>query len=165
VAFAALAALVACANDLGPHPNLPVLGAFTDFLSTNLCSEGVSPEIRLGGVPANTASYRLLFTNVSVLSAPRWQVTLRADSPVVPAGAIEKFEAPCPGELLSFNYRLEVMALDGDQRPLAYGWTFASARSLTKQIEREQVMARTLGPERSGLRGQPGTNRPHFFIQ
>jgi hypothetical protein len=57
------------------------------------------------------------------------------------------------------------MALDGNQQPLAYGWTFSPVRSLTRQIEEEQAALKNRGLERSGLRGQPATSRPPFFIQ
>lgn len=163
--FLVLGLAGACANDRGPYPNLPPLGARLEFLSKNLCGQGVSPEIRLGGIPAGTASYKLLLTNVSVLNAPRWEKTIKAEAALIPEGSIADFDSPCPGERQIFNYRLEIMALAASGQSLAYGWTFAQARSLTLQIEQEQTdMKRPLidRPNRSML---PAPRNPPFFIQ
>jgi hypothetical protein len=164
VLMAAASILAGCANESGPYPNLPPLGLRTAFTSKNLCGLGVSPEVRLGGVPAATASYRLRLTNISVLRATRWEATIKAEGPVIAEGAIADFVAPCPGELQTFNYRLEIMALAGDGQPLAYGWGFPSARSLTRQVQQEQA-------ELSGRRAKSDPDapvsptRPPFFVQ
>lgn len=166
VAVLALAMmLAACANDRGPHPDLPPLGARMEFLSKNLCSDGIFPEIRLGGVPSNTTRYRVLLTNISILSAPRWETMIKADGPVIPEGAAGDFDLPCPGELQTFQYRLEVMALADDGRPLAYGWSFSVARALSLQIEREQFEAKRRPTDRLDRTLLPAPRRPPFFIQ
>ena len=165
VALVTATILAGCANVRGPHPDLPPLGARMEFLSRNLCSEGVSPEIRLGGVPGNTAYYRLRITNTSVLAAPRADATIKAESPVIPEGALSDFDAPCPGELQAFNYRLEVMALADDGRSLAYGWAFASARALTKQIQQEQDEIKRRLADRPDRKKFPEAKRPPLFIQ
>lgn len=165
-AIVAMAILAGCASDRGPHPDLPPLGARFEFLSKNLCSEGISPEIRLGGIPADAASYRLQISNISVVAAPRWEATVvKAETPVIPAGAIANFDAPCPGEQQSFLYRLEVMAIARDGRPLAYGWQFGTARSLTRQIEQEQAELKRRPSERPNRTSFPAAQRPPFFIQ
>jgi hypothetical protein len=167
VVFIAIAAslIAACANERGPHPNLPPLGARVEFRSTNLCSLGVSPEIRLGGVPGSTSSYRLRLVNISVLRAPIWERTQAANGPLILEGAISDFEAPCPGDLQNFTYRLEVMALASSGQPLAYGWTFASAQSITRQIEREQYEAKNFSKERANRDTFPPAVTPPLFVQ
>ncbi len=156
--------LAACANERGPHPNLPTIGILTSFTSQNLCNLGVSPAVRLSAVPEGTASYKLRITNISVLSGLRVEVSLKADGSLIPEGAIGNFDAPCPGELQTFNYRVEVMALGVDGRPLAYNWAFASARSLTRQLESEQHQAtgRVARPDPSS---PISASRPVFFTQ
>jgi hypothetical protein len=159
---AVVLALGGCAGDPGPYPELPPLGMQTEFSSRNLCGLGVSPEVRLGGVPAQAAIYRWRMTNVGVLRAPRWQADLPAGGPVIPAGAVPDFPAPCPGELQTFVYRFEIMALAADGRPLAYGWQFVSAISTTRTVEREQL--RALGRVPAPDRTTPiGASKPTFF--
>ncbi len=165
LAFGAVAILAGCANDRGPHPGLPPLGVRSEFLSKNLCSEGIFPEIRLGGVPANAAQYRLRLTNVSVLAAPTWTATVNAEGLLIPEGAVPAFDAPCPGEQQSFTYRLEVMALAAGGVPLAYGWGFVSARSLTRQIELEQAELKQRPADRPNRTRHPSPRTPPFFIQ
>lgn len=165
VALAAMAALTACANDRGPHSDLPPLGAEVEFLSRNLCGEGVSPAVRLGGVPANTDSYRVRLTNISVLTAPRWEATIKADASHIPEGAMTNFDPPCPGDQQVLTYRLEVMALAGDGRPLAYGWTFPHARSLVRQLQQERAEIKRQPSERPDRVTTPAPRRPPFFIQ
>lgn len=162
VAILALGA-TGCANERGPHPNLPPIGSQMEFSSRNLCSEGVSPQIRLGGVPSGTASYRLRLTNVSVLTSTRWEATVSAESPIIAEGAIANFDPPCPGEQQTFTYRLEIMALAADGQPLGYGWNFAQARSLSRQIdqEREELRQRATTPDRP----PPSSSLPPFFIR
>lgn len=162
VSFAGvLLALAACANDRGPHPNLPPLGIRTDFTSKNLCSLGVSPEIVLGNVPPNTATYRVRVTEVSTLRGPRWQGDLPASGPSIPQEALEGFDLPCPADKQTLTYRLEIMALAAAGQPLGYGWVFANARSIADTIESEQRRAKE-GP-RPPLPAPAG--RPFFFIQ
>lgn len=163
----ALLAASACANDRGPYPNLPPLGLQAEFTSKNLCGLGVSPEVRLGGVPAGTATYRWRITNVSVLFAQPWQIDLPANGPTIPEGAVAEFPTPCLGELelpRSTTYRFEIMALAADRRPLAYGWNFISARSLPYQldIERMREARRIEAPDRTA---PVSASRPSFFIQ
>lgn len=164
--FAALLFLAACANDRGPHPNLPPLGIQAEFTSRNLCGLGVSPEVRLGGVPAGTAVYRWRMTNVSVLFAPSWQVDVPANGPLIPEGAVPDFPTPCPGELdqpRSTSFRFEVMALAENGQPLAYGWNFISVRSLSSQLDIERRRAARLieAPDRNA---PVSTGRPSFYI-
>lgn len=155
-------ALAACANDRGPHPNLPMLGVLVEFTSRNLCGLGVSPEVRLGNVPANSAIYRVRITEVSTLTSPRWQADLPARGAVIPEGTMTGFDVPCPGEKQELFYRFEVMALASDTTPLAYGWGFSSTVvALPRQIENEQRLAK---------RGKqaitaPPSRPPNFFVQ
>lgn len=159
--------LTACANERGPHPNLPPIGVQAEFTSRNLCALGVSPEVRLGGVPPQTATYRWRMTAVSVLLAPPWQADTPANGPIISEGAVPDFPAPCPGELerpRPTSYRFEIMALAKTGEPLAYGWSFVSARSLPAQldIERLQAVGRLQAPNRNA---PVSTRRPPFFIQ
>ncbi len=160
VALIALQTL-ACANDRGPNAQLADLGVRVEFSSRNLCSLGASPEVLLGGVPRNTAIYRLSITNVSVLFSPRWQADLPIpEGTAIPEGALESFDLPCPGEKQALNYRFEVLALDAGGQGLAYGWAFASARSMPAQLEIEQQRARTGLPISRAM----GPRRPPFFL-
>lgn len=165
VTFAAVGFVAGCANERGPNPDLPPLGVRLEFLAKNLCSQGISPEIRLGGVPANTASYRLRLTNISIVNATRWEASVKAEGPVISEAMIGDFDAPCPGEQQSFTYRLEVMALGPSGQPLAYGWNFAQARSLTRQIEQEQAELKRHPIDRPNRSAVPAARHPAFFTQ
>lgn len=164
-AIAVVVIVAGCANDRGPYPGLPPLGVRFEFLSKNLCEEGISPGVRLGGVPANTAAYRLRITNTSVLAAQRWEGTINGDTPLIPEGSIADFDAPCPGDQQTLSFRLEVMALASDGHPLAYGWAFATARSLTRQIQQEQAELKRRPADRPNRTLFPAPTRPPFFIQ
>lgn len=159
--------LAACANERGPHPNLPSIGIQAEFTSRNLCAPGVSPEMRLGGVPPRTATYRWRMTNVSVLSAPSWQADIPAKGSVIAEGAVPDFPAPCLGELerpRPTSFRFEIMALAENGEPLAYGWSFIAARSLPAQIEIEQQ--RAASRLQAPIRNAPvSTRTPPFFVQ
>lgn len=162
-AVAALLILTACANERGPNPNLPRMGLNAEFTSRNLCSLGVSPEVRLGGVPEGTAAYRWRMTNVSVLFAPSWETELPASGTTIPEGAAADFPTPCMGELerpQPVSYRFEVLALGADRQPLAYGWNFILVRSLPYQLELEQQRAKRRLPEPARV---PPRQPPAFF--
>ncbi|HEX9466201.1 MAG TPA: hypothetical protein VGB82_26685 [Alphaproteobacteria bacterium] len=150
---------------MGPHPELPRLGISAAFTSHNLCGLGVSPEIRLIKPPSAAATYQMKMTLVSALSAPSWEFTLPAPTEtrergiVYPEGAIPDFPAPCVPETevpQYFYYRLELMARANDGRPIAYGWSFAVAYSLTRQLglERVQTVVRQRERAAAAARGQ-----------
>jgi hypothetical protein len=160
---AALLLLAAgCANDRGPHPELPRMGLYAAFTSHNLCGLGVSPEIRFIKPPPNATTYRIKMTNVSALSGPSSEFTLpasmafdRSGQMVIPEGAIADFPAPCVPEGIIqqyFNYRMEVLALENG-RPLAYGWNFSVAYSLSRQLGYEQLAEQQRRRERIAARG------------
>jgi hypothetical protein len=158
----------ACAGDRGPHPELPFMAVSSAFRVANLCSLGVSPEIRLVGVPQGTALYRLMVTNVSVLRATRQRVEVAAAGPTIPEGALTEFELPCPSELQTMNYRFEVMAIAADGRPLAYGWNFITARNVAVQLEIERNQALRPPPvpdveNAARISRSPSISRPTFF--
>lgn len=163
VVLASMALVTGCANDRGPYPTLPPIGARFEFLSKNLCEDGRSPEIRLGGVPAGTAAYRLRITNTSIVAKQRWEGTVKAESPLIPEGAMADFDAPCLEDQQVLTYRLEVMALAGDNRPIGYGWAFANARSLPRQIQQEQSELKRRPSERPDRTTFPAARLPPFF--
>jgi hypothetical protein len=117
-AVLALAFLAGCASEPGPNPQLPRIGLLSQFTSHNLCSLGVSPEIRLYDVPAGAASYRVSITLISALISPPWQTAVAANGPVIAEGALAGYEGPCPPERQIFRYRFEVLALGADGQPL-----------------------------------------------
>jgi hypothetical protein len=136
--------VAACAGDAGPYPDLPVLGISGKFSSKNLCSLGVSPALMLSQLPVGTAIYRVRMTDVSVLMGARWQGEVPARGAAIPEGALAELPLPCPAEKQTLTFRLEVMALTADGRPLAYGWNFLSAQSIENvlSVEREQAKSR-----------------------
>ncbi len=163
---------VACANDRGPHPDLPRIGVSTVFTARNLCSEGVSPAVTLISPPAGAATYRVKMTMASALAAPSWQfdvpvsakTLLDATPPnavrtagTIAEGAITDFPAPCPPERQIYIYRIEVMALGAGGAPLGYGWGFVTAQSLTRQLAAERVLQQRFQKARddAAARGLP----------
>ena len=165
--------LAGCANDRGPHPELPRVGVSSGFTSLNLCSNGVSPAIYLTSPPAGTATYRLKMTMANALVAPSWQFDVPASAATTAAsgsfgpnartratitqGAIADFPAPCPPERQVYVYRVEVLALAADGRSLGYGWGFASAQSLARQLsaERNVQLQRQKARDEAAARGLP----------
>lgn len=134
VAAAALLALSACAPTPPLFPELPRLKVSTGFGIRNLCSLGVSPAIAVIDAPTGTARYRVRMTNTSVLLHTPWQETLPAGPTGIAEGAAPSYPPPCMGTYQQYAYRFEVMALDANDRPLAYGQTTVSAVSLDRLV-------------------------------
>lgn len=144
-----LAGAAACASPPPPFPELPRLSVSTQLGSRHLCGTGVSPPITIVNAPAATAQYRLRMTNMDVLFQDAWQTTVAADSKAGFAeGAIADYTAPCVGELRFYafypyqQHRLEVLALDAQSRPLAYGQTIFLVEALSTAADRERATRR-----------------------
>jgi hypothetical protein len=143
-----LVALAAgCASPPEPFPELPRLGVATQLTSRNLCGLGVSPAISINKVPPATARYRLRLTNTDVLIQTPWQTTADATPGGFAEGALADYQAPCVGDLTVNNYypyfrhRLEVLALDAQGRPLAYGSTTFLVQSVSATVDRARNAA------------------------
>jgi hypothetical protein len=140
----ALGGLAACASPAPPFPELPRLGVATQITSKNLCGLGVSPAISINQAPPATTQYRLRMTNTDVLYQQPWQTTVTAMPNGYSEGAIADYEAPCVGDLRVYSfyryqtYRLEVLALDSQNRPLAYGQTTMLVQSVNTTLDRER---------------------------
>ncbi|HEX2115939.1 MAG TPA: hypothetical protein VHM01_16155 [Alphaproteobacteria bacterium] len=142
-----LAALTAgCASPPPPFPELPRLSVSTHITSRNLCGLGVSPAIDIANAPPATARYRVRLTNTNVLFQSPWQTTAEAVPGGFAEGTLADYQAPCVGELRvnSFypyhSYRLEVLALDAQNRPLAYGATAFLVQSVSVTLEQERAV-------------------------
>lgn len=144
-AVAAVLALVACASPAPPFPDLPRLSVGAQITSRNMCGLGVSPAIAIGDAPAATARYRFRMINTDILFQEPWQTTVAAASNGYSEGALADYEGPCFGERRLyapapyFIYRLEVLALDARDRPLAYGQTSMVVWSLSDVLEQEKA--------------------------
>lgn len=134
----------ACASPAPPFADLPRLDVATKLTSRNVCGLGVSPPITIGKTPPATAQYRLRMTNLDVLFQQPWQTTVDAVPNGLTEGAIADYQAPCVGDLRVYSfyryqqYRLEVLALDGQNRPLAYGSTTFLLQSISSMQDRER---------------------------
>ncbi len=98
---------------------LPEMGVDFTFAQTHKC-QGVSPQIRLGNVPAGTASYRIQMTDLDVPSFRHWSQTIPAKGPTISEGAGQGYFGPCPPSGMH-AYRIEVTALDASGKPVAHG--------------------------------------------
>jgi len=130
--------LVACAPmTRTSYRDLPQLRVGVRLGLENLCAGSQSPPIALQNVPAGTASYRVRMSNISVmLQTPNeWTIPAPAEPALVPIGALPGYSGPCPGELQRFTYRLEVMALDAQGRPAAFGVANMLAVSVNKTAQ------------------------------
>jgi hypothetical protein len=142
---AAVLALAACASPPPPFPDLPRLSVATRITSRNMCGLAVSPAITIGNAPAAAARYRFRMTNTDVLFRQPWQTTVPATSNGFREGALADYEGPCIGELRLyapvpyFTYRFEVLALDAQDRPLAYGQTTLLVQSIGETVEQEKA--------------------------
>jgi hypothetical protein len=143
---AALAALVAgCASPPPPFPELPRLDVSTHMTSRNLCGLGVSPAINIANAPPATARYRLRLTNTSVLFQSPWQTTADAVPGGFAEGALADYQAPCVGDLQVnslyryHSYRLEALALDAQNRALAYGAATFPVQSVAATLDLERA--------------------------
>ena len=134
----AAAALVSCGASEVPFGGLPRLSVDAEFAIQNLCDIGVSPQIRLANVPHDTAKYLVQITNTYVLIQTPWREVIPASSmSEIPEGAAKTYVAPCIGDNLRFPplardgylYRVEVLAEDATDRPLAYGVTTSYVQS------------------------------------
>lgn len=98
---------------------LPRMGVDFAFDQKHKC-QGVSPEIRLGNVPAGVTSYEVRMTDLDVPSFHHWAQTIPAAGPVVREGAGSGYFGPCPPSG-THRYQIEVIARDGQKQPVAYG--------------------------------------------
>jgi hypothetical protein len=131
VAATALATLAACGNVRPGPANVPQMGVRSFLDIRHMCSLGVSPPIEIDNAPA-AARYRVRMVNTSVLYSPPANFEVVAAGPAIAEGGLDGYRGPCPGETQSFNYRLEVAALDANGVVAAYGYTTLSATSTTR---------------------------------
>jgi hypothetical protein len=168
---AALLLISGCANDRGPHPELPRMGVYSGFTSRNLCGLGVSPEFRFVSAPPDATTYRIKMTNVSALAGSSYEFTVpvsaadtRNKQMVIPEATIPDFPAPCvPDDIILrqyFNYRIEVLALASDGRPLAYGWNFAIAYPLNLELYYERLADQARQRDRAAAARSPVPTEP-----
>jgi hypothetical protein len=148
----ALFFLTACASPPRAFPDLPRLNFVTNITSRNMCGLGVSPAITIANAPQATASYRFRLVNTDVLFQEPWQTTVAAAPSGYREGAIPDYEGPCFGERRLyalapyFRYRFEALALDGRDRPLAYGQVSMIVRTISETIELEKAAAAGAAP-------------------
>jgi hypothetical protein len=135
----------ACASPSPPFSNLPRLKVNAVITSRNLCGFGVSPAIKIADAPPATAQYQLRMTNMDVLFHKPWQTTAPAAPNGYGEGALSNYEAPCVGERRLYNmsapyfvYRLEVLSLDAQNKPLAYGQTSFAVKSIDDTLSDER---------------------------
>ena len=164
IAFAALVA--ACASPPPAYPDLPRLRVSTAFGSRNICGLGISPRISIDKAPATTTQYRLRLTDMDVLFQTPWQVTLEAKPGGFAEGDILDYQAPCVGDLRLYSsywyhqYRLEVLALDAQNRPVAYGSTTAQVRSINSTLDSERASQRRATPGSPSSQPEPQAPPP-----
>jgi phosphatidylethanolamine-binding protein (PEBP) family uncharacterized protein len=117
----ALALALAAAAGCAPvdTSKLPRMGVDFAFEGRHKC-QGVSPEIRLTGVPDGVASYEVTMTDLDVPTFHHWAQKIAAAGPVIKEGAGSGYFGPCPPSG-THRYRIEVTALDGRGQPVAYG--------------------------------------------
>jgi hypothetical protein len=117
-------AAAACATDPSKDAGLPRMDVDYAMAPKHKCL-GVSPEIRLGNVPAGTVSYEVRMTDLDAPSFQHWSQTLPAEGAVIreDRGRAEggvRYYGPCPPNG-THRYQIEVIARDANLKPLAYG--------------------------------------------
>jgi hypothetical protein len=145
-------ALAGCATAPGaeaPRADVPRLRLAAQFALENMCSEGQSPPIAIQNPPAGTAGYAIRFTNMSVLlqKPSDWTIATPADPRRIPLGALTPWSGPCAGDFQTFTYRLEVTARGAAGKPLAFGETRMTARSVNKLAQAQWRKAGQSRPE------------------
>jgi phosphatidylethanolamine-binding protein (PEBP) family uncharacterized protein len=98
---------------------LPRMGVDYGFAAKHKC-QGVSPEIRLTGVPAGVSKYDVRMVDLDVPSFNHWNETLPAAGQVIREGAGKAYSGPCPPSG-THRYQIGVTARDGKNHPVAYG--------------------------------------------
>lgn len=113
---------------------VPRLRITTRIALANMCSGSQSPPIAIANAPAGTTQYRIRISNVSVLrqTPTEWTIDVPAEPGLVPLGALPGYSGPCPGDLLGFTYRFEVLALGEDGGSRGYGFTEIRVRSVNE---------------------------------
>jgi hypothetical protein len=142
-----LTGLAACAPPEPAFPELPRLNVATRITTKNMCSYGISPEITVRNTPQGTERYTLRMTNIDVLFGEPWQITAPAQRGGFAEGSIPEFPAPCLGALQAnlqrpyHLYRFEVLALDEQGRPLAYGQSTVPVYGIDRALAHERAAA------------------------
>jgi phosphatidylethanolamine-binding protein (PEBP) family uncharacterized protein len=117
VAAIAVALTGACATV--DSTTQPRMGVDFDFAAKHKC-QGVSPEIRLTGVPTGVSKYDVRMVDLDVPSFNHWNETLPATGSVIREGAGKAYYGPCPPSG-THRYQIAVTARDGKNQPVAYG--------------------------------------------
>jgi phosphatidylethanolamine-binding protein (PEBP) family uncharacterized protein len=107
----------ACATVDSSTP--PRMGVDFGFAAKHKC-QGVSPEIRLTGVPAGVSKYDVRMVDLDVPSFNHWNETLPATGSVIREGAGKAYYGPCPPSG-THRYQIAVTARDGKNQRVAYG--------------------------------------------
>jgi phosphatidylethanolamine-binding protein (PEBP) family uncharacterized protein len=114
-----LAALVAgCASGVDTS-TLPRMGMDFGFAAKHKC-QGVSPEIRLSGVPAGVKKYDVRMVDLDAPAFNHWNETLPATGPIIREGAGKAYVGPCPPSG-THRYQIAVTGRDDKNQPVAYG--------------------------------------------
>jgi hypothetical protein len=158
-----VATLAGCAPFPEAFPELPRLTVATKFGIKNLCRLGVSPAISVTNPPSGATLYTVQMTNIDVLYQQPWQETLPAQGGSIPEGAAPSYAAPCPGDLQIHRYRFEVLALDSDRRPLAYGQTTIATGSLNVLVRKTRG-GQTGTPTEPAATPFPALSTPPDFV-
>jgi len=98
---------------------LPRMGVDYGFAAKHKC-QGVSPEIRLTGVPTSVKKYDVRMVDLDVPSFNHWNETVPATGSVIREGAGKAYVGPCPPSG-THRYQIAVTARDDKNQPLAYG--------------------------------------------
>ena len=113
----AVALAVGCAKK--PEAGLPKLTVLA--LAVEPCSK-ISPEFRIGNVPADTANFEVRLRDLHAMQAVHGGGTYRNNGTgVIPEGALRnRYVGPCSRESLH-RYDFTVIARDASGRALAEG--------------------------------------------
>lgn len=113
-----LAALAAGCGSVDTS-KLPRMGVDFGFGAKHKC-QGVSPEIRLSGVPPGVKQYDVRMVDLDVPTFNHWNETLTATGPVIREGTGKAYYGPCPPGG-THRYQIAITARDGQNRPVAFG--------------------------------------------
>ena len=118
-AAVAMLALLATACASVDTSKLPRMGVDYGFAAKHKC-QGVSPEIRLTGVPPGVSKYDVRMVDLDVPTFNHWNETLPAAGAVIRESAGKAYYGPCPPSG-THRYQIAVTARDGKNQPVAYG--------------------------------------------
>jgi len=107
---------------LAAKTQLPRLVVNFEWSKENLCQNGISPELKIQGIPIETTKLKW---NLTDLQAPAYNhgggTLVYLGTNTIPKGTLIGYNGPCPPMNSPHVYKFSIKALDAEGKVIAFG--------------------------------------------